>query len=252
VSPRHAKPRFAVTKSTCLAGLVAGAATAGAAAMTVLSTGSAHAVTPGTSRPMTQHAAVVPVPGNRIAAQARTVGAPQVRLRPVDEPKRAQKKLPTATDALKLALSQVGTTENAAGGSKFNQWFMTTPYAARGAAQYGGSVRDYANASWCDMFVSWVGDRLGIQGMGADAFTPAHAKWFISQGRWGTVPKPGAVVFFSWGGGGVDGIDHVGLVVKDNHDGTIQTVEGNTDDAVRVRTRSASTVVGYGYPSYAQ
>ena len=158
----------------------------------------------------------------------------------------------TAADALKVALSQVGTTENAAGGSKFNQWFMTTSAAKRGVAQNGGSVSDYANASWCDMFVSWIGDRLGVRGMGADAFTPDHAKWFIAQGRWGNVPKPGAVVFFSWNGGGINGIDHVGLVIKDNHDGTIQTVEGNTDDAVKVRTRPVSEVVGYGYPDYAQ
>jgi CHAP domain len=251
VSPRHAKPRPALTNK-CLTGLVVGAATAGAAAMTVLSAGPALAQSPGTSRPAARHAALVPVPGNGMGTRARVVSDPHVGLRNVGEPKRADKRqLPTATDALKLALSQVGTTENATGGSKFNQWFMTTPYAKQGAAQYGGSVRDYANASWCDMFVSWVGERLGVQGMGADAFTPGHAKWFISQGRWGNVPKPGAVVFFSWNGGGVDGIDHVGLVVKDNHDGTIQTVEGNTDDAVKIRTRSASTVVGYGYPDYA-
>ena len=48
----------------------------------------------------------------------------------------------------------------------------------------------------------------------------------VSRGAW-----PGAVVFFSWSGSkSIDDIDHVGLVLKDDHDGTIQTVEGNTDN----------------------
>jgi hypothetical protein len=161
-----------------------------------------------------------------------------------------QRPLPTAADALKVALSQVGTTEDAAGGSKFNEWFMSSPYARADAERDGGSVGDYANASWCDMFVTWVGAKAGVKGMGGDAFTPSHAQWFRDEGRWGHVPKPGAVVFFSWNGGGIDDIDHVGLVVRDNHDGTIRTVEGNTDNAVRIRTRSTDYVVGYGYPDY--
>jgi hypothetical protein len=162
-----------------------------------------------------------------------------------------QQRLPTANDALKVALSQVGTTEDAGGGTKFNRWFMASPYAKAGVARDGGSISDYANANWCDMFVTWVGAQAGVNGIGGDAFTPTHARWFQQQGRWGSVPKPGAVVFFSWSGGKTaDSIDHVGLVIKDNHDGTIQTVEGNTGNAVKIRTRSTDSVVGYGYPEY--
>ncbi|WP_433173701.1 CHAP domain-containing protein [Actinoallomurus sp. CA-150999] len=254
MSPRHAKPRFTFDRKT-LAGVIAGTATAGVAAITVAAAGPAlSAQIPGASRAVAHHVAQIPNPSMGKAIEAGSLAdAPHVKVRALAEPKKqVQKKLPSATDVLKLAVSQVGTTENAAGGSKFNQWFMGTPYAARGVAQNGGAISDYANASWCDMFVSWVGDQLGVKGMGADAFTPDHAKWFISQGRWGNTPKPGAVVFFSWNGSGVDGIDHVGLVIKDNHDGTIQTVEGNTDDAVKVRTRNTSSVVGYGYPEYPQ
>jgi hypothetical protein len=48
-------------------------------------------------------------------------------------------------------------------------------------------------------------------------------------------------MFASWiGNNAVDNIDH---------DGTIQTIEGNTDNAVK--TRDVSTVAGYGYPEYA-
>jgi hypothetical protein len=161
--------------------------------------------------------------------------------------------VPTANDVLKLAVSQVGVTEDASGGgTKFQKWFVSSPWAKRGVARDGGSVDDYADANWCDMFVSWVGNQLGVRGMGADAFTPTHARWFAQQGHWGETPKPGAVVFFSWNGGkSIDDIEHVGLVIKDNHDGTIQTVEGNTDNSVRIRTRDTSSVVGYGYPEYA-
>ena len=237
MSPRHAISRTAL-RHTCLTGLLAGAAT------TVLTAGPAGAA-PRTgavpARPVASAAAL----GADGAAYLRNLN----RL-PADDA-RDHNKMPTVNDVLQLALSQVGTTENAAGGSKFNQWFMSTPYAKQGAEQYGGSISDYANASWCDMFVSWVGDRLGVKGMGDNAFTPAHARWFVRQGRWGHVPEPGAVVFFSWSDDkSIDGIDHVGLVIRDNHDGTIQTVEGNTDNAVRVRTRPVSQVVGYGYPEY--
>jgi hypothetical protein len=159
---------------------------------------------------------------------------------------------PSANDALRLALAQVGVAENAdGGGTIYQKWFVSSPWAVRGVERDGGSAGDYANASWCDMFVSWIGDQLGVKGMGADAFTPAHARWFKDQGRWGQTPAPGAIVFFSWSGGkSIDDIDHVGMVIKDNHDGTIQTVEGNTDNAVRIRTRDVSSVVGYGYPDY--
>ena len=39
-------------------------------------------------------------------------------------------------------------------------------------------------------------------------------------------PQPGDIVFFDFPGG--DKVDHVGIVVKDNFDGTVVTVEGNT------------------------
>jgi hypothetical protein len=159
---------------------------------------------------------------------------------------------PSAEDALHLAFAQVGVTEDAnGGGTIYQKWFVSSHWAVRGTERDGGSIGDYANANWCDMFVSWIGDQLGVRGMGADAFTPTHAQWFKDRGRWGQTPAPGAVVFFSWSGGkSIDDIDHVGLVIKDNHDGTIQTVEGNTDNAVKIRTRDVSNVVGYGYPEY--
>ncbi|NDU73011.1 CHAP domain-containing protein [Actinomadura sp. DSM 109109] len=157
----------------------------------------------------------------------------------------------TAQDVIKLARTQVGIHENASGNSKFNNWYAGSPLGEKNAHRIGAkSASVYKGQSWCDMFVSWLGQKTGTKGMGADAYTVSHAQWFKKTGRYGQTPKPGAVVFFAWNGGGIKGIEHVGIVVKDNHDGTISTIEGNTSDAVKKRVRDTSTVAGYGYPQY--
>ncbi|WP_169982716.1 CHAP domain-containing protein [Microbispora sp. H10836] len=160
----------------------------------------------------------------------------------------------SAVDVLSLAKSQVGIRENAyGGGTKFQQWYMSSPRAQETLARDGGTLKGYLNAPWCDMFVSWVGHELGIGPvMGSDAYTVEHANWFADHGRWGRTPKPGAVVFFNWNGSkDIGDIVHVGFVVKDNGDGTIRTIEGNTGNgAVEVRTRPTWQAVGYGYPMY--
>ncbi|MCK2215470.1 CHAP domain-containing protein [Actinomadura sp. ATCC 31491] len=161
----------------------------------------------------------------------------------------------TAQQVLDLARAQVGTSENASGGgTKFQQWYAGSARAGETVLRDGGSRAAYLNAPWCSMFVSWVGEESGARTqVGWDAYTVAHAKWFAANQRWGTEPKPGAVVFFSWSGSkSLSAINHVGFVVKDNGDGTISTIEGNTGNGkVEERVRPASQVVGYGYPNYA-
>jgi hypothetical protein len=157
----------------------------------------------------------------------------------------------TAQDVINLARTQVGTHEDASGNSKFNNWYIGSSLGEQNAHRIGAkSASVYKGQSWCDMFVSWLGQHTGTKGMGADAYTVSHAQWFKKTGHFGKTPKPGAVVFFAWNGGGIKGIDHVGIVVKDNHDGTISTIEGNTGDAVKQKVRDTSTVAGYGYPEY--
>ncbi|MFC6882499.1 MULTISPECIES: CHAP domain-containing protein [Actinomadura] len=156
---------------------------------------------------------------------------------------------------VKLAEEQVGTKEGKGGQTKYHRWYVSTPNAERTARRDGGSVSEYNGAEWCNMFVSWVGAQLGVKDMGWDAYTVEHAKWLERNGRWGHTARPGAVVFFDWQNGsrgGIDDIDHVGLVAKDNGDGTISTVEGNTDNQVQRKVRDKSQVVGYGYPDYAK
>jgi hypothetical protein len=238
-------------RATKLGGALTGVAAAGATAISLIAAAPAHssqkvnaisagalAAVPNAAAPSKapHPLAQVPLPGKGIT----------------DALKGGRAFAPTAADVLKLATAQVGVTENSlGGGTKFQKWFVSSPWAERGVQRDGGKVSDYANANWCDMFVSWVGAQLGVKGMGADAFTRTHAEWFKDQGRWGQTPTPGAVVFYSWSGSkSIDSIDHVGIVLKDNHNGTIQTVEGNTDNAVKIRTRDVSSVVGYGYPEY--
>ena len=159
----------------------------------------------------------------------------------------------TANAMIKIAESQVGVTENATGGgTPFHQWYMSSPRAQETVARDGGSIRAYANAPWCAMFVSWVGEKAGARPtVGWDAYTITWAKWFKKNGRWGAEPKPGAVVYFSWNDKTIDSIDHMGLVKKDNGNGTITTIEGNTGNGkVEERIRPTSQVVGYGYPQY--
>ncbi|MET7462859.1 CHAP domain-containing protein [Nonomuraea sp. NPDC005501] len=161
----------------------------------------------------------------------------------------------TAQKVLDVARAQVGTSENAyGGGTKFQQWYAKSQRALETVKRDGGSPQAYLNAAWCSMFVSWVGEQTGARPqVGWDAYTVAHARWFAQNHRWGSTAKPGAVVFFSWSGSkDLDDINHVGFVVKDNGDGTISTIEGNTGNGrVEQRVRPTSQVVGYGYPNYA-
>ncbi|MFI6705642.1 CHAP domain-containing protein [Nonomuraea sp. NPDC050478] len=161
----------------------------------------------------------------------------------------------SASTVLQVAESQIGVTEDAAGGgTKFHQWYMSSPRAAETLARDGGGTPAlYANAPWCAMFVSWVGEQAGARStIGWDAYTVTHAQWFKDNNRWGSEAKPGSVVFFDWGGSkNISAVDHVGLVKKDNGDGTITTIEGNTGNGkVEERIRPVSQVTGYGYPEY--
>jgi len=146
-----------------------------------------------------------------------------------------------ASDLIAKALSQEGTGEGKGGVTKYGTWYAT-------------QVHDnaYKAAAWCDMFVSWCADQVGLgKVIGRYAYTPSHAQWFADNGKWGQKPKVGAIVFYDWGGShNRAAIDHVGIVTKVRSDGRIQTIEGNTNDQVAQRVRDLSTVAGFGYPAY--
>jgi surface antigen len=86
--------------------------------------------------------------------------------------------------------------------------------------------------------------------VGRFAWTVAHAQWFYDHGQFNQTPSVGAIVFFDWSGSQrIDAIDHVGIVEAVNDDGSITTIEGNSDDTCKRVIRRAN-IVGYGHPAY--
>lgn len=88
-----------------------------------------------------------------------------------------------------------------------------------------------ADQPWCGAFVNYIFKGVGVKIpdctstlTGATAFQKAK-KW---QDAEGATPEVGDLVFFDFPGDGVDRISHVGVVVKNNNDGTVTTIEGNT------------------------
>lgn len=82
---------------------------------------------------------------------------------------------------------------------------------------------------WCGYFVMWCAKQAKVK-MPNVVYTPAGVAAFQGIGQWSNaetaMPKPGDIVFFDFPGG--EKTDHVGIVIKDNGDGTVTTVEGNT------------------------
>jgi hypothetical protein len=113
-----------------------------------------------------------------------------------------------------VALKEVGTIE----GPKDNE----TKYGAFTKANF---------LPWCGSFVMWCANQVGLK-IPNCVSTQAGAKAFLDRGLWQAAeeatPLPGDIVFFDFPGDGIDRISHVGIVVKDNGNGTITCVEGNT------------------------
>lgn len=84
---------------------------------------------------------------------------------------------------------------------------------------------------WCGSFVMWCANEVGLK-IPNCVSTVVGAQAFIKKGQWEKVdeatPLPGDIVFFDFPNDGVDRISHVGIVVKDNGDGTVTCIEGNT------------------------
>jgi len=83
---------------------------------------------------------------------------------------------------------------------------------------------------WCGSFCMWVANEAGVK-IPNTVSTMAGAAGFKKLGTWtdaaAAKPEPGDIVYFDFVAGGAP-IEHVGIVVKDNGDGTVTTMEGNT------------------------
>jgi hypothetical protein len=115
---------------------------------------------------------------------------------------------------IEIAKAEVGTIE----GPKDNE----TKYGAFTKANF---------QPWCGSFVNWCANQVGLK-IPNCVYTPGGATAFIKKNQWEkaeeAIPLPGDIVFFDFPQDGVDRISHVGIVVKDNGDGTVTCIEGNT------------------------
>jgi hypothetical protein len=129
---------------------------------------------------------------------------------------------------------------------------------------------------WCQSFVSWCAFTSGLdpKKYPKTAATIAASDWFKKNNRWADArnddPTPGDWIYFDFPDDGVNRISHVGLCVKNNGDGTIQVIEGNTSGTAKGDQRNGgmcvektrayvknnkkkliNAVVGWGRPVYA-
>jgi hypothetical protein len=126
---------------------------------------------------------------------------------------------------------------------------------------------------WCQSFVSWCAYTAGVAKFPKSASTVAASDEFKKQGRWADArnddPTPGDWIYFDFPDDGVNRISHVGLCIKNNGDGTIQVIEGNTSGTAKGDQRNGgmcvektrayvkvnkpkliNAVVGWGRPVY--
>jgi len=115
---------------------------------------------------------------------------------------------------IKIARAEIGVVE----GPKDNE----TKYGAFTKANF---------LPWCGSFVNWCANEVGLK-IPNCVSTLAGAQAFIKKDQFEkaeeATPFPGDIVFFDFPGDGIDRISHVGIVVRDNGDGTVTCIEGNT------------------------
>lgn len=121
-----------------------------------------------------------------------------------------------------------------------------------------GAVLKYPQAfgrgaePYCADFTSWVMQQAG--GRMNDPYCPSIVNQLKRDGNWKgkSNPQPGDLVLFDWDGDRV--ADHIGIVERVNPDGTLTTIEANTENpqtgqqGVWRRTRTLGTVLGFGAP----
>ena len=115
---------------------------------------------------------------------------------------------------LMAARAEIGTVE----GPKDNE----TKYGAFTKANF---------LPWCGSFVMWCANSVSLK-IPNCVSTVAGATAFMKKDQWESaekaIPLPGDIVFFDFPGDSLSRISHVGIVVKDNGDGTVTCIEGNT------------------------
>jgi hypothetical protein len=160
----------------------------------------------------------------------------------------------TAEKFVEIALGEVGYIE----GPKDNE----TKYGKYTKADF---------QPWCGSFVNWCANEAGVK-VPNTVYTPGGATAFKKAGQWIDTdvadPEAGDIAYFDFPSDGVDRISHVGIVVKDNEDGTVWCVEGNTSGDAKGSQRNGGecckklraykknkkgiliSIVGFGRPKF--
>ena len=158
---------------------------------------------------------------------------------------------------LEIAKAEVGTIEEGNNHTKY------------------GKFTKHDGQPWCGSFVMWCAAQIK-QAIPNCVYTPSGVAGFQGLGTWSNAetafPKPGDIVFFDFIEGGA-AVEHVGIVVKDNLDGTVTTIEGNTSPehkakgsqanggqvAIRIRAykkknklKLPTFIVGFGRPKWSK
>ena len=102
---------------------------------------------------------------------------------------------------------------------------------------------------WCQSFVSWCAFTSGLDAKKypKSASTVAASDWFKKNNRWADArnddPTPGDWIYFDFPEDGVNRISHVGICIKNNGNGTIQVIEGNTSGTSKGDQRNGGMCV---------
>ena len=138
-----------------------------------------------------------------------------------------------SNEVIDLAESHVGDD-----GATFWDWY------------FGGGYVNGAQTPWCACFVSWCLDKLGVSCAGIpSSYVPAIQTAAADAGKAlsPTDAIEGDAIIFDWNKNGVG--DHIGFCVA-NHDGWMDTVEGNVSNSVGNRSRYHSDVLMAIRPDY--
>jgi hypothetical protein len=114
-------------------------------------------------------------------------------------------------------------------------------------AQYRMATAGSGVGPWCAYFASWAAQQAGVplgevgQGFGS---VDAVAGWAQRTGRWtaaapGVLPQPGDLIVW--------GASHIGIVESVGPDGSINTIEGNSSNAVSRRSYGSDGGGATGY-----
>lgn len=137
---------------------------------------------------------------------------------------------PTGQSIARIASAELGVREQPSGSNDGPR-----------IAEYRTATRGAGVGPWCAYFTSWVtaqaGVPIGPDGRG-EGWVPNVERWGRDTGRW--IPSgqgsamAGDLVIFDRNGDGLT--DHIGVVTGVRSDGGIETVEGNSSDAVSRRS----------------